>query len=236
MASLEIGNDSDETVCSGTGGKGPENELTRDFLEWSKRPAGSDKKTPVSLVERYEMLEETILQKLETWLSYMDNFVAVQAVFPSLERRTRDSAVFRPLNFCLRQVAKIYIVMILIYLKRFLLRLQRINRLIGVVKTEAAIIRGNFLMKGSHVTEYHERCLRVLYTEKVKAVVEIVGYANDLVLNLSLVTKRFRLGRALRKLVGFVSWMVNVYRLCRDETQDAKNDAAMAEIEARVAV
>ena len=91
-------------------------------------------------------------------------------------------------------------------------------------------------MKGSHVTEYHERCLRVLYTEKVKAVVEIVGYANDLVLNLSLVTKRFRLGRALRKLVGFVSWMVNVYRLCRDETQDAKNDAAMSEIEARVAV
>ena len=66
--------------------------------------------------------------------------------------------------------------------------------------------------------------------------VEIVGYANDLVLNLSLVTKRFRLGRALRKLVGFVSWMVNVYRLCRDETQDAKNDAAMSEIEARVAV
>lgn len=230
----ESASSSDETLCGGVENSKVSNELTKDFLKWNRSRSQKEvSKAERPLLERYEEFEEKVLNKLEAWLSYMDNFVAIQAIFPSIEKRTKNSPLFRPLNFCIRQVAKIYIVMILIYLKRFLVRLRKINRLISVVKTEAAIIRGNFLMKSSNVTEYHEKCLRVLYTEKVKAIVEIVGYFNDLLLNLGLVLKRFRLGRMMRKTVGFISWIVNIYRLCRDERQDAKNDAFIRELQVR---
>lgn len=126
--------------------------------------------------------------------------------------------------------------MILIYMKRFLLRLRKINKLITLVKTESRIIKRNFLMKDSNINEYHEKFLKVLYTEKIKAIIEIVGYLNDLLLNLSLVTKRFKLGKLMGKFVGFISWIVNMYRLCRDESQDIKNENMIKELQVRFGV
>lgn len=230
----DSGNDSDDTICSGSVGPLYEsktnNVLTTEFFNWDKT---RNKKDTISILQKYEMIEETILDKLETMLSYMDNFVAIQAVFPTLERRTKNSKIFKPINFLIKQVAKVYIVMILIYLKRFALRLRKINKLIKVVQTEFAIIQKNFLLKKSKITEYHEKCLRILYMEKIKAIVEIIGYTNDLLLNLSLVTKRFKLGRLSGKFIGFVSWMVNIYRICKDEKQEIENEQVINEMQNR---
>jgi hypothetical protein len=220
-----------------------ENIFTKEFLTWNKDKEDKIDKTDkkkqhefdekITFLQKYEQIEEHILDKLETILSYMDNFIAFQAIFPSLERKTKDMKIFKPINFVIKQIAKIYIIMILIYLKKFLLRLRKINKLLKIVKTEFSIIQRNFLMKNANITEYHEKFLTVLYTEKIKAIIEIVGYINDLVLNLSLVTKRFRLGRMMGKFVGFVSWVVNIYRLFKDVKQEEKNEVIIKELEIR---
>jgi hypothetical protein len=221
--------------------KGTHNQITKNALTTSD--AGGSKRSRLALLlSAYESMEETVLDKLEVVLSYMDNFVAFQALFPSLELRTKNMKMFKPLNFLIRQIARIYIVMILIYLKRYLLRLRKINKLIKLVKIEFSIIRNNFVINkrmnanGRDMTEYHEKCLRVLYVEKFKALVEIIGYFNDLVLNLSLVTKRVILGKVVGRFVGFVSWVVNLYRLCKDEKEETKNDIVIKEMELRFGV
>lgn len=225
-------------------------DLSQEFKIWNRANSGSagaralprtDNNESISshvsrIYRAYEEGEEMLLDKLEAVLSYMDNFVAIQAVFPSIERRTRDMKVMRPLNFILRQVAKIYLVMVLIYLKRFVLRLKKINRLIRIVQTEYSIMKRSFLTTSIKIDEYHERCLRVLYTEKAKAIIEIFGYANDLLLNLSLACKKFKLGRVMGKVVGFMSWVVSVYRLCSDDRRDEENRRVLQELELKFGV
>lgn len=238
--------DSDDTVCPKINNNSKDNTFTIEFLNWEKNGIIDNIKNidlkksndienvrtfKKSMLDKYEILEENILAKMESGLSYIDNFIAIQAVFPALEKKTKHIKFLKPLNYIIKQVAKIYIIMILIYIKRFLFRLKKINKLIKLIKTESIIMKRNFLIKSSNVDEYHEKYLRVLYTEKIKSSLELVGYFNDLLLNLNLVTKRFKLGRLMGKFVGFVSWIVNIYRLCRDESQDEKNESVMKELQ-----
>lgn len=238
IAATESDHDSDDTLCGGVEISkltNTDNLFTMEFLNWKRNDKITFNKQS-SYWERYEILEDKFLLKMESGLSYIDNLIAIQAIFPAIEKRTKNSKILKPLNFLIKQVAKVYIIMILIYMKRFLLRLRKINKLITLVKTESRIIKRNFLMKDSNINEYHEKFLKVLYTEKIKAIIEIVGYLNDLLLNLSLVTKRFKLGKLMGKFVGFISWIVNMYRLCRDESQDIKNENMIKELQVRFGV
>lgn len=219
------------------------NPLTAEFKKWEsvtkttapiKELAGDTG----TLVEKYEKVEDTVLNNLEYFLSYMDNFIAIQAIFPSFEKLMKKSPILRPFNVIIKQIAKIYIFMILIYLKKFIVKLRKINKLIRIVKLEYEIIEKSFqafknLNPTKKSSNYHEKCLNILYTEKAKAIIEIIGYFNDLILNFSLVSKRAKLGRFSGKIVGFISWLVNVYRLCRDEKSEEENEQRMKEIAVR---
>lgn len=211
---------SDKPLCPDDG------KLVEEFKKWNKRGD----------VLQYEKIEGIILDKLENMLSFMDNIIAIQAIFPSVAKKCNNIKVLKPVNYIIKQIAKIYIIMILIYLKRHLVRLRKINKLIKIIKVEYSIIEKNYLLRNDKVREYHEKSLNVLYTEKIKAVIEIVGYFNDLILNLSLVIKRFKLGKMINKLVGFISWIVNIYRVCRDESGDAQNDRVVKELSNRFGV
>lgn len=239
--------DSDETLCPKIDENNKNNIFIAEFLNWEKNGTidntnnvdkikkfddmMSVRKFTKSLLDKYEILEESLLAKMESGLSYIDNLIAIQAIFPALEKKTKHIKILKPLNYIIKQVAKIYIIMILIYIKRFLLRLKKINKLIKLIKTESIIMKRNFLISNSTIDEYHEKYLKVLYTEKIKSSIEIIGYFNDLLLNLNLVTKRFKLGRLMGKVVGFVSWVVNIYRLCRDESQDERNESVIKELQ-----
>lgn len=240
---MDAGNESDDTLYPGK--ETPplantninENVFTREFMNWERTVERKvDPQRKMSYLEKYEELEEKLLEKLEEGLSYMDNFIAIQAIFPALERKTQNSKILKPFNFIIRQGAKIYIVMILIYLKRYLLRLAKLNKLIRILKTEFRIINRNFLTRNPNTTAYYNKCLQTLYTEKIKTIVELVGYSNDLLLNLSVIMKNFKLGRVMGKFVGFVSWIINIYRLCRDEGQDVKNETIIKDLQVRFGV
>lgn len=235
--------------CTGTfeTESGFEGEIRR----WSEeeRPKAETKRKRLS---RYEGIEESVLDGMEYLLSQLDNVIALRAMFPNLEKRMNNVKFLKPLKMVLAQVAKIYVIVILLYIRRFLMRLMRLNRLIKMVKTEYTILENNFQTitrvknknnangcgnytknnrKTNKVTQYHEKSLQILYTEKAKAIFELVGYVSDLLLNLGALTRRIKLGKPISRILGIFSWALNMYRICRDGNN--KNEQFIHELETR---
>lgn len=152
----------------------------------------------------YEKIEDNILDKMESVISIVDNYAIIQAIFPGIERITKNNSYLKIISYGLKQAAKIYIIMILIYLKKFLLRISKINKLIKLVKIESRIVK----IPGGKYKEW----LSILKSEKIRSIIEIIGYINELMLNLTLVYKNVRFNKFFSRLMGIISWIVNFYR------------------------
>lgn len=142
----------------------------------------------------YERAEDVVLDKMEGILTIVDNAVALQALFP-------NSRVFKPLQGVLKHASSIYIFMLVMYIKRAVLKLGKINKYIRIVKAE--IILG--IMAASEVLEK-------LYREKAKAMIDLVGYVSDFMLNISLIFPKLKLGRFMSRLLGAISWLATIAR------------------------
>ena len=160
----------------------------------------------------YEKIEDNILDKMESVISIVDNYAIIQAIFPGIERITKNNSYLKIISYGLKQAAKIYIIMILIYLKKFLLRISKINKLIKLVKIESRIVK----IPGGKYKEW----LSILKSEKIRSIIEIIGYINELMLNLTLVYKNVRFNKFFSRLMGIVSWIVNFYRNIDNEENE----------------
>lgn len=118
-------------------------------------------------------------------------------------------------------------------MKRFLQRFIKLQKLIKTLETECLLIHENYKMnsESNELSTTHRETLLVLYSEKFKSMVEILGYFNDLLLNLNIVSKKFKLNKILDRFVGFMSWIISIYRFSKDEDEELKNERIIDDLE-----
>ncbi|KAG7752745.1 hypothetical protein KL911_003476 [Ogataea haglerorum] len=178
--------------------------------------------------DKYNSFETGLLANLESMVSLFDNFT----MFQSILSKSRFASKFRGVEALLRNLSKVYFIIILINLKNLIVRLVKLNRLIRTVELETQVLlhNGKNALLPEAATQEREK-LVFLYTEKFRTYLELVGYANELVLNLTLVYSKFRLPRLVERLVGLVSWIIGVYRLSKDEAEEARTGEQLAAME-----
>lgn len=169
-------------------------ELARYMRNWSGLgPLGEDGLKANDKLT-YERAEEMMLDRMEGILSFVDNAIALQALFPS-------NKLFKPFGRALKHASAIYVFMLLLYIKRAIMKLQKINKYIRIVKAEMVL----------GITAASE-VLEKLYTEKVKAMIDAAGYLSDFMLNISLIFPKMRAGRLTGRLLGALSWLGTLTR------------------------
>ncbi|KAG7842219.1 hypothetical protein KL942_000957 [Ogataea angusta] len=175
--------------------------------------------------EKYSSFETGLLANLESLVSLFDNFTMFQNVLS----KSRFASKFRGVEALLKNLSKVYFIIILINLKNLIVKLIKLNKLIRIVELEAEMLSRNDknVLLPEAASQEREK-LVFLYTEKFRTYVELVGYANELVLDLTLVYSRIRLPKLVERLVSLVSWIIGVYRLSKDEAEEARTEEQIA--------
>ncbi|KAG7837383.1 hypothetical protein KL943_001422 [Ogataea angusta] len=175
--------------------------------------------------EKYNSFETGLLANLESLVSLFDNFTMFQNVLS----KSRFASKFRGVEALLKNLSKVYFIIILINLKNLIVKLIKLNKLIRIVELEAEMLSRNDknVLLPEAASQEREK-LVFLYTEKFRTYVELVGYANELVLDLTLVYSRIRLPKLVERLVSLVSWIIGVYRLSKDEAEEARTEEQIA--------
>ncbi|KAG7822093.1 hypothetical protein KL928_000568 [Ogataea angusta] len=175
--------------------------------------------------EKYNSFETGLLANLESLVSLFDNFTMFQNVLS----KSRFASKFRGVEALLKNLSKVYFIIILINLKNLIVKLIKLNKLIRIVELEAEMLSRNDknVLLPEAASQEREK-LVFLYTEKFRTYVELVGYANELVLDLTLVYSRIRLPKLVGRLVSLVSWIIGVYRLSKDEAEEARTEEQIA--------
>ncbi|ODV83008.1 hypothetical protein CANARDRAFT_19858 [[Candida] arabinofermentans NRRL YB-2248] len=189
-------------------------------------------------VSKYTQFETKLLQNLESLISLFDNFIIVQNLFKS----SRLSEKFKLLEKVIKNLSKFYLVIILINLKNLILKLVKINKLIRYAELESSLmssderirrltsIDSNQVDENGNPTQDidpNNTRLVLLYTEKFKTFLEIVGYSSELILNLNMIYPSYKLPKLLGKLVNAIAWIISLYRLSKDEHEDESNNAKL---------
>lgn len=152
----------------------------------------------------YQDAEDLLLDQMEGILSLFDNAVALQALFPS-------NKLLRSFQRVLKHASSMYIFLLVMYIKRAFLKMRKLNKYIRIVKAE--MILG---------IKTADEVLERLYKEKVKAMIDMVGYMSDFVLNISLLFPKLKAGRFVSKLLGAISWIATIARFMGEDDDVVK--------------
>ncbi|KAH3660107.1 hypothetical protein OGAPHI_007312 [Ogataea philodendri] len=189
-----------------------------------------DQRTTLKWIDRYNKFESGLLDSLESLVSLFDNFTMFQNVI----KNSRFATKFKSLESVVQNLSKVYFIIVLLNMKNLIVRLVKLNKLIRMVEMESALV--------SRTTKYQLRAdspvperdnLVLLYTEKFKTYLELIGYANELVLNLSLIFTNFELPKLVSRLVNLISWITSVYRLSKDDDEATQTDQTIQQIQKR---
>ncbi|KAH3664721.1 hypothetical protein OGATHE_003536 [Ogataea polymorpha] len=166
-----------------------------------------------------------LLANLESMVSLFDNFT----MFQNILSKSRFASKFRGVETLLKNLSKVYFVIILINLKNLIVKLIKLNKLTRIVELEAEMLsrNGKNVLLPEAASQEREK-LVFLYTEKFRTYLELIGYANELVLDLTLVYSKIRLPKLVERLVSLVSWIIGVYRLSKDEAEEARTEKQIA--------
>ncbi|VEU22654.1 DEKNAAC103387 [Brettanomyces naardenensis] len=180
----------------------------------------------------YSKAEDRTLGLLETLITQFDNFVLLQTFIPRL-RQSQDSRLGRLINFTVRQLSKFYLIVIAINVRKLLVRLIRVNRLIKRLELECRILNSQILIDTEFkIPKQLKECLVKLYTAKVKTIIELVGYLNELLLNVNIIWgKKVRLPKRLKQAMSVVGWIIGIYRLSQEEGEEERVDLGLKGME-----
>ncbi|KAG7884014.1 hypothetical protein KL938_002599 [Ogataea parapolymorpha] len=175
--------------------------------------------------EKYNSFETGLLANLESMVSLFDNFT----MFQNILSKSRFASKFRGVETLLKNLSKVYFVIILINLKNLIVKLIKLNKLIRILELEAEMLsrNGKNVLLPEAASQEREK-LVFLYTEKFRTYLELIGYANELVLDVTLVYSKIRLPKLVERLVSLVSWIIGVYRLSKDEAEEARTEEQIA--------
>ncbi|QPG73781.1 hypothetical protein FOA43_001095 [Brettanomyces nanus] len=180
----------------------------------------------------YNMTEDKLLGLLETLITQFDNFVLIQTFIPRL-RQDPHTKLGRTINFILKQLSKFYLIVIAINLRKLLVRLIRVNKLIKRIELECRILRSSMPFADTQfkIPRQLKSGLMELYTVKVKTVVELIGFLNELLLNLDLLWKKFRIPKRTKQIMSVLGWLIGIYRLSKDDDEEEKTNLKLKQME-----
>lgn len=175
------------------------------------------------VMRRYNEVEGGILKVLEVLIRRFDNFVLLQTFIPKL-KKLPNTRWGRIVSFLMKQLSGLYVVVIAINLRRLTVRLMRINRVIRQLELQCRILKQNIFDDTQfEIPKSLKKALIDLYAVKIRTIIELAGYVNELVLDLNLLLPKFHLNSKVKKLLGAFSWLISVYRMSQDDDDDTEH-------------
>lgn len=181
----------------------PKAEIDPTPVEPPAIPHHFKEPAPLKPIQR---VEHALIDTIETIVMSMDNITTIQAFFPNL----LNYRALKPVNWGVQQVNKLYILYLLLQLRKSMGTHFMISRLQRFVKGEWAVL-DNYndeirLQMRKQLVEWS----RGLQNEMWKCKVCIVTYLVDLVLNIGLVFKRG--GGKTMKLLAALSYLLGLFK------------------------
>ncbi|GMG21373.1 unnamed protein product [Ambrosiozyma monospora] len=192
----------------------------------------------------------------------LQNLFTSSTRFQKLQQKYANNKLVKLLQVIISQLSTFYTFVILIRLRRLILKLSKIKKLIQFVELECKLLsrsrscsshsrdnsepleieslssqvlnssQAGSSLSSPKLTESQKSKLTLLYTVKLKTYLDILGYLNELLLNLTIIFPSgrgkkkftFKLPKLLMQLVNIISWLTSAYRLCKDDEVESKEE------------
>lgn len=179
---------------------------------------------PVQLPRK--SMERHLIDTIESVVYSMDNITTVQAFFPQL----LEYKPLRPLNYAVRQVNKLYILYLLLQLRKCVARCMTINRYFRLLARESSLLsQYNVELQNSmkqQLAIWRQDLGRILWQTKL----DMTAYAVDLILNVGLVLRKT--GRGMQVL-GFLSYVLGLFSSQGHDEEEHQREGVLLTLKER---